>query len=376
MKKIAVLMLATGITLTTIAQQESTTAKTIKTFEPPAGSIRRIFTIELGKGNKMQVELPDIDDLDHLNSIDSLVRNYLEDIKPFKDSLSDELNSKRIDYLVDSTGKNKIRIQAFQPKGSSFLVTNGDIAALKLDQDTINILIPVSYNAGYYRQKPLVLTRYCRLRFFINHASDLNNYANGFLKEKIEALRKSDQLRWVRSDSDHWTISKGDNTIFASQPGGYVQGSSPGDFLELHAVANLQNYKNYLDPSVSIGARAIISNKIFKYEIGLAWEKHFLFAKDSQGSLQAYRSNFITLELGRKSLRPNEKGGGPYFSFADHLSLSYLVSQQGSLFDKHTFRLATGGVSWQNDRIKLEPLIYFHDFFKGATPGVRLSLSF
>jgi len=376
MKKIAVLMLATGITLTAIAQQESIAVKTAKTFELPAGSIRRIFTIELDKGNKMQVELPDMDDLDHLNSIDSLVRNYLEDIKPFKDSLSDELSSKRIDYLVDSTGKNKIRIQTFQSKGSSFLVGNGDIAALKLDQDTINILIPVSYNAGHYRQKNLTLTRYCRLRFFINHASDLNNYANGFLKEKIDALRKSDQLRWVRSDSEHWTINKGDNTIFASQPGGYVQGSSPGDFLELHAVANLQNYKNYFDPSVSIGARAIISNKIFKYEIGVSWEKHFLFAKDLQGSLQTFRSNFLTLELGRKSLRRNEKGDGPYFNFADHLSVSYLISQQGTLFDRHTFRLATGGVSFKNDRIKLEPLIYFHDFFKGATPGLRLSLSF
>ena len=77
-------MLATGITLTTIAQQESITVKTAKTFEPAPGSIRRIFTIELGKGNKMQVELPRIEDLDHLNGIDSLVRNYLEDIKPLK----------------------------------------------------------------------------------------------------------------------------------------------------------------------------------------------------------------------------------------------------------------------------------------------------
>jgi len=376
MKKIAVLMLATGITLTTIAQQESITVKTAKTFEPAPGSIRRIFTIELGKGNKMQVELPRIEDLDYLNGIDSLVRNYLEDIKPFKDSLSDELSSKRIDYLVDSTGKNKIRIQRFQPKGSSFLISNGDIAALKLEQDTINILIPVSYNTIHDSPKKRVLTRYCRLRFFINQASDLNNYANGFLKEKIEALRKSDQLRWARSDSEHWTISKGDNTIFASQPGGYAAGNSPGDFVQLHAVANLQNYKNYFDPSVSIGARAIISNKIFKYEIGLAWEKHFLFTKDLQGSLQAYRSNFITLELGKKSLRPNEKGDVPHFNFADHLSLSYLLSQQGSLFDRHTFRLATGGVSLKNDRIKLEPLIYFHDFFKGVTPGFRLSLSF
>jgi hypothetical protein len=376
MKKIAVLMLVTGITLTTIAQPASITAKTTGIFDLPASSIRRSFTVELGKGNKMQVELPDIDDLDRLNSIDSLVRVFLQDIKSFKDSLSDELSSKRIDYLVDSAGKNKIRIQNFQPKGSSFLVNNGDIAALKLDQDTINILIPVLYDAGYYRQKTLKLTRYCRVGFYLNQAADINNYANGFLKEKIEALRKSDHLHWVRSDSEHWTIANGDNTIFASQPAGYVLGSTSGDFLELHAGANIQNYKNYFDPSVSIGAKAVISNKFFKYEIGMAWEKHFLFAKDLQGNLQTFRSNFLTLELGRKSLRPNEKGDGPYFNFADHLSLSYLLSQQGTIFDRHTFRLATGGVGWKNDRIKLEPLIYFHDFFKAATPGLRLSLNF
>ncbi len=371
-----VLMLITSITLTTIAQPAATTVKTVNTFELPAGSIRRSFTVELGKGNKMQVELTEIDDLDQLNNIDSLVRKYLQDIKSFKDSLSDELSSKRIDYLVDSSGNNKIRIQTFQPKGSSFLVANGDIAALKLDQDTINILVPVSYKGGNYLEKKLLLTRYCRLRFVMNQAADLNNYANGFLREKIDALRKSDHQRWVRSDSEHWTIVKGDNSIFALQPAGYVLGSSQGDFLELDAVANVQNYKNYFDPSVTLGARAVIFNKIFNYEIGLAWEKHFLFAKDQQGNLQSYRSNFITLELGRKSLRPHEKTDGPTFSFADHLSVSYLVSQQRTLFDPHTFRIATGGVTWKNDRIRLEPLIYFHDFFKNATPGLRLSLSF
>ena len=374
MKKIAVLMLATGITLTTIAQQESITVKTAKTFEPAPGSIRRIFTIELGKGNKMQVELPDISDLDHLNSIDSLVRNYLEDIKPFKDSLSDELSSKRIDYLVDSTGKNKIRIQRFQPKGSSFLVSNGDIAALKLEQDTINILIPVSYNTIHDSPKKRVLTRYCRLRFFINQASDLSNYANGFLKEKIEALRKSDQLRWVRSDSEHWTISKGDNTIFASQPGGYAAGNSPGDFVQLHAVANLQNYKNYFVPSFSVGAKFTFTNRerTFKWEPGIFWEPHFLFAKDDNGKLQTYRNDFLTLSYGLGGT--TDYNAQKDFSFSTVVSLGYLIRRQGDFIEKNTFRLGAGKIKFY--KTSIEPSVYFDNFFHGITPGIRISQSF
>ena len=375
MKKIIVLVLMISITRASFAQEQSSATIIARTFDFPSDYVHRRFTIKLDKGNSMRVELADIDDLSRLNNIDSLVRSYLQHIKAFKDSLSDELSSKRIDYIADGSGNNKIRIQTFQPKGSSFLITNGDIAALKLEQDSINILVPVSNNAGYYTQKSLAPARYCRLSFFMNQAADLDNYANGFLKEKIEALRNSEHLHWVRFDSEHWTTVKGDNTIFASQPAGYV-GNNPGDYLQLHASANLQNYKSYFDPSVTIGAKAFISNRFFKYEIGLAWEKHFLFAKDLQGSLQSYRANFLTLDLGRKSLRPNEKGGGPYFSFADHLSISYLLSQQGTMFDKHTFRLATGGATWKNDRLRLEPIIYFHDFFKQASPGLRLSLNF
>jgi len=373
MKKIiALVMLVTATGLTSIAQEENPGSKTDKTFGLPANSIKRRYMVDLGRGNKMQLELTDMDGLNHLANIDSLVALYLQDIKPFKDSLSDELSSKRIDYLVDPKGKNKIRIQVCKQKGSSFLVKDGDVSALKLEQDTIHIIIPLSYASA---QKPsVVLTHLFRVSFFLNEASDLAAYTEGRITEKITALQKTQGARWVKSGDSLWIVKGSDRSISARQPGGYV--SSAGDYLNLYAGVNIQNYKNYFVPSFNVGAKVVFNSKMYKQELGLSWEPHFFFAKNSLGNLQTYRNDFLTLLLSREPVRPREKDGMPHFNFLQQLSVGYLVNRKGDFFDNHSFRLGTGGITWYEEKIKLEPIMYFHDFFKGVTPGLRLSLGF
>jgi hypothetical protein len=372
---IGLLVLSISITAKLCAQDEFSTAKTSKTFEMQPDAVRNRFFVALDKGNKLQIELSNMDDLEKLSNIDSLLKIYLRDIKPFKDSLSDELSSKRIDYLVDATTGNKIRIQIFKQSASSFLVKDGDVAALKLQQDTINILVPVSYHGRLIHKKPLgPLTRYYRISFFVNQATDLGNYADGGLHEKIATLLKSRYVNWIKSGGDRWGIKGGDNSIFSNQPGGYI--STPGDFLELKAAVNVQNYKNYFVPSFNLGAAAYIRSNIFKYEIGVAWEPHFLFAKNSAGNLQTFRNDFITLTLGMEPVTSKVKSNEPHFDMFQHLTIGYLVRQKGNIIDNHTFRIGTGSVNFLGDKIKLEPVFYFHDLFKNVTPGIRLSLNF
>ena len=115
-------MLFTSITASLCAQSNGGPDKT---FEVPANIVfNRRFMVNLEKGNKMQLELADLADLDRLANIDSLLQIFLADIDHLKDSLADPLTSKRIDYVTDAQGRKKIRFQQFQPKGASFLVSS------------------------------------------------------------------------------------------------------------------------------------------------------------------------------------------------------------------------------------------------------------
>ncbi len=365
MKKIFLwVMLATSITATAFAQ-----SKTDKTFGLQPDAIRRRYLVDLGRGNKMQIALTSQNDLSLLGNIDSLVALYLQDIKPFKDSLADELAAKRIDYRPGTDGKNKLRIQVFASKGSSFVLREGVVSALKIEQDTINIIASVPIlSTGTPSAEHLFF-----ISFFLNQYTDISAYTEGRLNEKIQALQKSEHARWSRLDDSIWTIKGGDHSITAAHPGGFI--SAEGDYLNLHAGLGLQNYKNYFVPSFNLGATLVFSSKLAKQKIGVSWEPNFFFAKNSAGSLQTYRDDFLTLLLGRKARHPLENDA-PHINFMEELSISYLIRRSGDFIDPHTFRIGTGAVNLLEEKIKLQPVFYFHDFFKNLTPGVRLSVSF
>ncbi|MFI5134170.1 MAG: hypothetical protein ACHQEB_07535, partial [Chitinophagales bacterium] len=137
-KTFSVLMLFISILPGLCAQSNS---KEDKAFEIPDNIIiNSRFYIDLEKGNKLTIELSDISDLQKVSNIDSLLTVFINDLKPLKDSLSDPLASKRIDYLIDAQGRKKIRIQQYHPKGDSYLLNHGDLSSLKINQDTINII--------------------------------------------------------------------------------------------------------------------------------------------------------------------------------------------------------------------------------------------
>ena len=113
-KTLCFLMLFTSITTNLCAQSNS---KSDKSFEVPENIIfNRRFMVDLNNGNKMQIELSDLSDLDRLANIDSLLQIFLQDIAPLKDSLADPLTAKRIDHITDAQGRKKMRFQQFQPK--------------------------------------------------------------------------------------------------------------------------------------------------------------------------------------------------------------------------------------------------------------------
>jgi hypothetical protein len=369
MKKISVfLMLLISITAELCAQSKSD-----KAFEVPDNIIiSRRFTVNLDKGNKVMIEVTDITDLEKVANIDSLLQVFLKDIAGLKDSLSDPLTSKRIDYLTDAEGRKKIRFQQFQPKGASFLINKGELSSLRTEQDTINIISVISNPPKAQQKISRSNPRYYHLTFYLNDVSELKNYPE-MLKQKISTIQTRINDKWpvVLGSGNHYL--RGDPSIVAGQPKGFVPGGN-SDFLVLNLMVNVQNYKNYFVPSFSLGAKLSLTNRerTFKWEPGLFWEPHFIFAKDAQDKLHTYRNDFLTFTYGQGGITDHDPRKD--FSYSAVLSLGYLIYREGDYFDKQTFRLGAGKFGVRKTTI--EPSLYFNNFFRGVTPGIRISQYF
>ncbi|MBC7509751.1 MAG: hypothetical protein H7320_13535 [Ferruginibacter sp.] len=369
MKKISFfLMLLISITAELFAQSKSD-----KAFEVPDNIIiSRRFTVSLDKGNKVMIEVTDITDLEKVANIDSLLQIFLKDIAGLKDSLSDPLTSKRIDYLTDAEGRKKIRFQQFQPKGASFLINKGELSSLRTEQDTINIISVIANPPKAQQKISRSNPRYYHLTFYLNDVSELKNYSE-MLKQKISTIQTQVNDKWpiVLGSGNHYL--KGDPSIVAGQPKGFVPGGN-GDFLVLNLMVNVQNYKNYFVPSFSLGAKLSLTNRerTFKWEPGLFWEPHFIFAKDALDKLHTYRNDFLTFTYGQGGITDHDPRKD--FSFSALLSIGYLIHREGDYFDKQTFRLGAGKFGVRKTTI--EPSLYFNNFFRGVTPGLRISQYF
>ena len=366
---LCILMLITSITGVTFAQNSISNSD--KMFDLPDNYAARRFTVDLGKGNKMQIELNNMEDLKRFSNIDSVISEFLSAMQPLQDSLGDELVAKRIDYTTDTMGRKKIRIQQFKPKGSTFVMKNGDAASLKLEQDTIHFLGTVYYSAKYSLRKTFPDVRHYRLSFFLNNITDLKSYMDGSLHKKIQTIQNEISSPWSTTGTSGKTYLKADPSISARLPKGLVAG---GDFLNFRISVDIQNYKNYFVPSFSLGAGLIISNTHFKRDIVLSWDPHYFFAKNNQGQLQTFRNDFLTLTWGQGSIRDNEPRKVSPFLFV--MSLGYLIKRDGDYFEKNTFRMGGGRLLLFEGKTKIEPVIYFNNFFKHVTPGLRWIQSF
>ena len=370
----ALIMLSISITANLCAQ---TNSQSDKTFEVPDNIvISRRFDVNLDKGNKMTIELSAYADLERVANIDSLLQLFLSDIALLKDSLADPLTSKRIDYVTDAQGRKKIRVQQFQQKGASFLISKGELASLRTGQDTLHLIGIITNPAPetiykISRSNP----RYYHYTFYLNDIADLSGLMNGVLKEKIHTIQNKITGKWplILGTGSHYL--KADSTITADKERGLTYKAAGGsDYLTFLFSVNVQNYKNYFVPSFSMGTRLTISNRdrTFKWEPGLYWEPHFIFAKDNDNKLRTYRNDFLTLTYAQGGVRDHDPKKD--FSFAAVFSLGYLIHREREYFDKNTFRL--GGGKIQMLKTSVEPSLYFNNFFKGVTPGIRITQYF
>lgn len=364
MKKFFAAMLSLlGITGSVCAQHDVRYA--FHAFSISQDNLERRFWIDLGKGNRLCLELEDQQDISHFTNIDSLLMVFIADMKPFSDSLSDPLSWHLIDYVVDAAGKKKVRLQSFRPQASSFLLDQAEPATLRLEQDTIQIVLEYPQTSGRRHDG----IRQDRLSLYLNDYHQLSNYITGGLNEKIRWLQKNVKSYWVR-EKDHWRSEK-DPSITAPQPAGYI--ATAHDYISSKIQLNLGNYKNYFAPSFGLGIGLHFNSRESVRSFAFLWQPVFTFQTDAQGRLQTFRNEFLTVEISREW---KELNTARVLDFSPSISFSWLVRRDGDLFDKNSFRLFLGNAKLTRNNLVLQPGMFFHDFFKGVTPAVNLKIDF
>jgi len=363
MKNFICTMLTLLSIMETLCAQHQVRAN-IQSFGTASGNLERRFWIDMGKGNRLCLELEDAEDIVKFTNVDSLLMVFLSDMKPFNDSLSDPLSWHLIDYVVDGTGKKKVRLQTFHPTASSYLLDQPEPASLRLEQDTIQIVLEYPVSNGRNHDG----IRQDRLSLYLNDYHQLSNYITGGLNEKMRWLRKNIKSYWVR-DKKIWRMEK-DPSITAPQPAGYI--ATAHDYLSSEIRFNLGNYKSYFAPSFALGVGLHFNGGESYRTFAFLWQPVFTFQTNTQGHLQTYRNDFLTVEIAREW-----KDQVPRFIYlSPSISFGWLVRREGDLFDKSSFRLFLGHTRLVRDNFILQPGMYFHDFFRGVTPAVNLRVDF
>jgi hypothetical protein len=332
-------------------------------FNPPPLAIGINYRVQLGNGNILRIDLANGYDLRFFKNIDSLLTVFLNDMKSFQDSLADPLTVKHIDYLIDTSGKKKLRIRQDRSISTSFLLDGGEPALLRIEQDTIRILL-VSAAPGRSSGRTVKGLRYDRLCFFVNHYSELESYVSSGLNDEIRSIMSHTLVKPHPYRCPFCYIVR-DSLVRTHVHDGNTLSISP-------AVA-VQNYKNYFSPSFALGASVNLLRRSGLYRLGASWEPLFFFAPDAQGQPHTYRNDFIVLTYEHK-YREGITMSRPFPYLDPAFSFGYLVHSEGDYFSKPAFRLTAGAGEWLNGALRLEPGLDFNNFFRGVTPFLRLSL--
>ncbi len=93
------------------------------------------------KGGVVYFDLKSVKDYEGLMGIDTVLRNLLNDIQFYHDSLENGSGNVRIDYSL-TVGKNhrELRFIKYPQRGESFVLQDGETQRLKIESDTVRIV--------------------------------------------------------------------------------------------------------------------------------------------------------------------------------------------------------------------------------------------
>ncbi len=365
-----------GISGTLFAQDNLNRIASRKSKQPfyiPNEAIKNNFYLELDNGNSLKIALSDLDDFQKVLNLDSVINTFKDNFDSLADSFSNPLSIKSIDYLTDEGGRTFIRCRQFNPKSKNYILSEGHRSPIKIKQDTVRIIRRIKQQKKATKTAAS-LKDYIVITFYLNDYRQLYKYATDYVDSALTKIYMAAKEKNNKPKYDHRKLL-GYYSIAAEQAHNEPSILAPSEkgkhnYLTLLLEGNLQNVYQYIAPSLTLGGIFGFYTNGINHQIILGWEPMFLFKKNKKDVLQTYRNGWLMM-----GYRFFSEGKNKSIFTQAGFSLSYLIHKDGDFFDKNTFRISVGGVGIKNNRVLLQPVIYFHNFFKQITPGLRLSVS-
>jgi hypothetical protein len=341
-------------------------------------------------------ELHSVRDYSRLKGLSLLLKQFDTDIQFYKDSLANlGSGNVRIDYAiwVDSTvagldDRAEIRFKKYAPDGDMYYTKRGEVARLKIAQDTINFIIRTTDTT---KTGTTMLGPTLHVSFFLNNYADLDKIAQDgeMLDQIVDTFRSTKKNSTVNdpykfpSSSIYRPYAKGHQYRFQRYNGildlkGFGDNNAKpmewSDKLTLTLNMGTGLIRNTFTPmaeaSISIySMRAAFHSKdADKHEINnyasLGISPYFFFDRAADGKFYIKDNWFTNFEIGTAS---NFMGiNSPLLTGG----IGYLTFRKGDYFRGTTMK-AFISVKMKNS-ITICPEVIFTNNFKQIFPGFTI----
>lgn len=323
------------------------------------------FFVWLPENNRIWFDLQKVNHLAQLPDVDSVIAQTARLLDPLLDSFEADGWLRRIE--VDITRNPALfRVTAHSEKPKAFTRTDNELVQVKMDQDTIRIKC---HRDG---------EEYSFINLLLNNAADIRKIAPGTGTKSVALIRQALEKNYplpVKYNGRHhyygvFNLQTGE--MISPEHKNYHAIKSGTDQLEITLLKpSLAYARGNVFTGFSFGAafnyERVKGPKGSRMGLGVYWEPQFSFGTGANGKIQTFRNEFLTFRAQEFPRQPHAN-----FEVLKTLSLGYLIRNSGNYFEKNTFRLGLPGVA--AGRLQLEPELYFNDFFKQVSPGLRLSM--
>lgn len=390
-KLLSLLVLLAGTTGTVLSQdgycdycELPNQSATYKKFN--SRYINHRHTVTLRKNNKIIVELVDIHDYDMLQDLGTVLQNFKTAMVPLRDSLdAGPSENIRVDYVKKINGINTVRIKKYPGDESLFIDNNSDISHLKIEQDTVNILLE-KFVRTEYKGRTYERTRPVQLKLVLNSLSDIDSIIlqssaiQPFLDtmEKVTLSSKNADDYYYQTTILYTPYVKPSEARFGQIFSTYKGVLAP----DATSWYPLTHYPSRIGAIVDIGAGLIRNTIAPVAEAGLEYRFsrimmidyipilrasancYFLFEKKADGSYQTNDNWFVNLEYGQLGMDRQHN----YNFRKTTMGAGYLFRKNGSYFNGTTIKAF---LSFSlGDQFVVVPEVIATDNFKKYFPGV------
>jgi hypothetical protein len=323
------------------------------------------FFVWLPDRNRIWYDLVWAGHLFELPDTDSLFSQTSQLLAPLMDSFSADGLVRRVE--IDFTQKPALfRVITHTGNAKAYTKMENELVQVKMDQDTLRMKVLSKDGKASF------------INLLLNNIADIKNIPPDAGKKSVDLIKAAIEKNYrapIKNNPRHtyygvFNLQTGE--MISPEHKNYHAIRSGSDMLEITLLKPTLSYaRGNVFTGFSMGAA-------FNYPrakgaagsrmgIGLYWEPQFAFSADASGKVQTYRNDFLNFRLEQFPKNPHAN-----FELLRTLSLAYLINRSGNYFEKNTFRLGLPGVA--TGKLNLEPELYFNDFFKQVSPGIKLSM--